>query len=224
MVASFWGEFWMNSGIYSTIAQILFLILAGAGLFWLDSVKDYLVEWWKSRRLHPLARAIRANRDVGTLLVELRAKSEADRANVYLFHNGQIFSNLNPVWRISCTQETCRPGISHEINKLQSMLASTIWEGLSPMFGEELKGMKVVECNKKRKCYVFNTDEMDDSFFKLGLASRGIKTKVVSPLIDKKHQIVGFVSINFCTETHVGPVIAQYINDAAWNINYTLMS
>jgi hypothetical protein len=181
-------QFWIMVG------QVSLLLLLGGSLLLLERLRNNLVSWWQSRRLHPLARAVMANKAVHTLLVELRAKTGADRANVYLFHNGQVFSNLNPVWRLSCTQETCKPGVTHDIERLQNILSSTIWDCLEPLFQD----MKEKDKSKWSLPHVFVVDKIPEGFFKGFLTARGIKIKIVCPLLNNRRQVVGFVALNYC--------------------------
>lgn len=217
-----------NSDVWSTIGQIA-MILAGGGLvLMLEHVRQRAIEWYRYRKLHPIARSVLANRKVHTLLVELRTKTGADRAYVYLFHNGQTFSNKNPLWRMSCTQESCRQGISHEIDHLQNVLASTVWDGIAPLFGHDAdvgNGVRAIT-HHKNKVYIYDIHAMNDSYFKRSLIARGIRTKIVTPIIDHRREVVGFVALNYCTdEAHITTVdkVVEDMAEVAGGIHYALI-
>lgn len=220
MLASAWSDTWI------TVGQIAVLMLCGAGVLFLQKVKQWAYDWWKSRRLHPLARSIFANRKVHTLLVELRTKVDSDRAYIFLFHNGQVFSNLNPVWRLSCTQESCRMGITYEIERLQNILASTVWDCLAPLLGQEgqVDGVKTFTRNGK-KMFVFDTEMLADGFMKRSLHARGVKSQLITPLFDSKKQTVGFLGIDFCADDPDMDKneVVERMTSAAGDIYYALM-
>jgi len=213
------------SDIWTGLGQIVLILLFGGVLLVLEYLRQKATDWYRYRKLHPIARSVLANRKVHTLLVELRTRTDADRAYIYLFHNGQVFSNKNPLWRMSCTQETCRQGISHEIDHRQSVLASTVWDGLAPFFGDIKDiGDGCQEINMhKNKVYVFTVHDMTDSYWKRALVAHGVKYKIASPIIDHRNEIVGLVAIDFCTEETINKEqVAEHMSEASGAIHYAL--
>lgn len=188
-----------TSTIWATLGQIIMLLSAGAILLILEQIRQKALEWLKTRRLHPIARAVRANKNVHTQLVELRTLTDADRAYVFLFHNGQHFSNKNPVWRLSCTQESCRTGISHEIEHSQGILSSTIWDGIAPLFGDVTIGITPIEA-ENGKAFMVKVEDLNDTYFRRFMISRGIQTAVISAIIDHRKEVVGFLAVNYCLD------------------------
>lgn len=92
------------------------------------------------------------------------------------------------------------------------------------MFETSFPGVEVLECSNKKKVYIFNVENMNEGFHKQFLISRGIKVKVVCPLIDSKKQIVGFVSFNYCREMFtIKKSVVEAISEAASNIHFCLM-
>ena len=213
----------LTEDIWATIGQIV-LIMAGGGLvFLLDHLRQRALEWFRYRKLHALARSVMANRNVHTSLVELRTKLEADRSYVVLFHNGQVFSNKNPVWRTSCTQESCKAGVSHLIEKHQNILASLVWDTLAPLFdGKCSMGIIPFEIEKHLILHI-EAENLDDSFTKNSMVAGGIKTKFMVALHDQKHEIVGFLGIDYCrNDNFIMLFIAKEMIQAAANIEYAL--
>lgn len=205
MFASLWSDIWATVG--QNIGQIAALLGAGVLIIILEQLRLKASEYLKHRRLHPIARSLVANRAVNTILIETRTKLDADRARVILFHNGQVFSNKNPLWRCSCTQEVCREGISHEMESMQNVLASTMWETLAPLFIPEnnIKGMRLLRrCNPctdckqcKERAYLVDIHQLEDSYFKRRMVQMGVVTNLIAPIMDNQSNVVGYVGINF---------------------------
>jgi hypothetical protein len=218
------------SSFGSTLAQIFLLVTGGALVVILEKMRQKASEWYAARMLHPIARSVLANRKVHALLVELRTRTEADRAHIFLFHNGQVFSNTNPLWRVSCTQESCRQGTSHEIESLQNILASTIWDGIAPLFGKDCdcgKGTKIIAISHmKNKAYIIDVHAINDSYYKRSIISRGIKKNVMVPILATKNEVVGFLALNYCAEEPDADrldKIAQDATETAGSVHYALM-
>jgi len=209
---------------WSTIGEIAIWLALGSGVVVLNHLKNKAEEWYRQRKLHPIARSVLANRRVHALLVELRAKTNADRALVFLFHNGQTFSNKNPLWRVSCTQEYCRKGVSDEIASQQNILASLIWNGLAPLMGSDTGKGVICKDYIGHQIYVMDVQGMNDSYFQRSLISRGVRTKILTPLKDN-NEVVGFIALHYDEETNNLEDIEQIVrevSDSAANIHYEL--
>lgn len=219
-----------SSTIWTYVGQIVFLMGCGIMILTLQRLKAIAQEWLTQRRLHPIAKSVLANKEVNALLIELRTKTKADRACVFLFHNGQTFTNKNPLWRVSCTQECCRPGISHEIGNLQNMLASLFWDGIQPLF-ETSAG---VDCGPgitmhsamagQLRVYRIKAHELSDTYYKRSLLATGIRVAYLTPIIDGKKEIVGYISLSYCLEDEVPPPeeILTVLVEAAGLIHFAL--
>lgn len=190
------------TSILSLLGQIAIVLLGGLCIVFLERLRQKAMDWYKQRKLHPIAKSVQANKKVNNLLIELRAKLDADRASVFLFHNGQVFSNKNPLWRVSCTQECCKTGVSHEIASLQNILASLFWDGLDPLFEQgatSVHGIQSFKLPTGQFVYVMDVHSMNDSFFKRSMITRGVSKKLICPLSDGKKEIVGYVALNYCS-------------------------
>jgi hypothetical protein len=208
--------------LWESLGSVLGLMLVGALVLLLDRVRAKVSDWLEKRRLNPLVRGIRYARDVQAMLLELRVQLGADRAYVILFHNGSYFSNKNPVWRVSCLVEVCKPGIAHDMTSVQGVLASNIWHVLAPAFDEQYPGVYDMKNGVKRVV----VKEMPDSYSKEWLRSKGICGKVMVPLRDKNGQVCGIVAVNYdnaqcencmlCSKNH------QIMVDYSARIKYSL--
>lgn len=218
-----------SATIWQYIGQVVFLMGCGIMVLTLQRLKVILQEWWTERRLHPIARSVLANKEVNSLLIELRTKTKADRACVFLFHNGQTFTNKNPLWRVSCTQECCRPGISHEIGNLQNMLASLFWDGIQPLFetvnSDCGPGITMHSAMSGQfRVYKIHAHALSDTYYKRSLLATGIRVAYLAPIIDGKKEIVGYISLSYCLEEDLPPPeeILTILVEAAGNIHFAL--
>jgi hypothetical protein len=114
------------------------------------------------------------------MLIVLRTKLDAGRVAITLFHNGQSFTNNNPLWRMSCTHETCAPGASHEMPNLQNILYSNISRELMEVW--KLDGMEPPEEDEE-----YTETESGRNIF-LDLAK-------VQDEIEQKHRAVRYVLV-----------------------------
>lgn len=212
--------------LWSSVGQAATYLVLGCSIVLLNHLREKAKEWYAKRKLHPIARAVLANRRVHNLLIELRTKTDADRACVFLFHNGQNFSNKNPLWRLSCTQEYCRDGVTHEIDGLQNILSSIYWDGLAVFFANKDEKEAGIETHTygQNKVYLINVHALDDSYYKRSLVARGIKLKFSTPMLDSKSEVVGFVCLNYCDDNLGVPldIIVSELSESSQNINYEL--
>jgi hypothetical protein len=201
------GEFWvlLGSGMGIALAAVL-LALIGSLREWLFGLIPKLIAKMKS---YPTKKDAEQNQRVYTELVELRVLTDADRSYVMRFHNGSEFLPDNSAWKISCTHETVRSGISYESAQLQEILVSRVHNLVDSVITGEAKylGVKVVDCGQcqfKSTCnrenkhiVVIQVDELENSYGKFLLESQNIKTIVqVGVVIDNK--VIGIVGIDIC--------------------------
>jgi hypothetical protein len=181
-------------------------VVAGSTLFLLKQVRESVTKWLKKVRgghsNFPEVKVFEMDRNIHDMLVELRVEVNADRACLYQFHNGQVFSSQNPVWRVSCTHESCSVGTSHEMGRGQSMLSSSLIDLLTPLFTKlPQKGISTMSVDDIT-LFVFDTKEMPDSYWRTLLVSSGAESVLVSPMLDKG-QIVGFLTLCFLDRSTV---------------------
>lgn len=215
--------------LWKEIGKILGLLLAGVFLLYAERARQRLTEWWHNRGLHPVARAVLTCRAVTELLVELRVTLKAVRCYVVQFHNGQVFTSQHPVYRMSCTQETCAGGFVRIQGEMQNILVEQVWEEIGPLFGQvELTGVTRGYCEKKpdkppfRATYCYLTPQLPEGWFKSSLIQRGTDALMVSPILDARQVVVGFVAAEFNGGDAVPIPDGQRVTHAAANIWYEL--
>lgn len=167
---------------------------------------------WKSFSSHcrfPIRREMEQNKEIYDELLELKVLTEADRASVFRFHNGTEFLPSHPAWRLSCTHEVIKHGITYESARLQGLLVSLIPNIIGPILTgiSSTPGITLnncTECSFQSKCVqenkrmvIIQVDEMDNSFTKFNLQSANIKTVVMCG-IAVGGNVYGTVGVNFC--------------------------
>jgi hypothetical protein len=191
------------------LGKIIGLTAAGILLIYVERLRNALINWWKNRGLNPVARAIQTCRAIVDYLVELRVTLSASRCYVMQFHNGQVFTSQDPVYRMSCTQEATDRGLAPVQPELQNILVHQVWQEIAPLFGNntDLPG---VECVHKedlpanppyRGTYYYLTQQIPQGWFQSMLVGHGAWAVAISPLIDGKGTLVGFVAAEFNADT-----------------------
>jgi predicted DNA-binding protein (UPF0251 family) len=191
-------EFLLEAG------KVLGVLLAGVGLLYAERFRAWITEWWKSRHLHPIARAVRRSRAIHELLVEARVKLTADRVYAVQFHNGQIFTNQNCVYRMSLTQETVLSGITHLQDKLQDMMVEGVWEAIDPLFGGDTDGIERTwgSDGDPRATHYMRVEELPEGFYKSFCLANGTWAAQTSPLLDAKQCVIGYVCAEYCGQAY----------------------
>lgn len=165
---------------------------------------------WATHPLSPSKQDAEQNMLIHTELVELRALVDSDRAYVLRFHNGNEFLPDNPVWKVTCTHEVVRPGVSYESANIQGIIVSRVHNLVDPVINGEskYKGVSIADCNAcalKAKCdrankhvVVVQVGELDGSFSKFMLDGQNIKTVVQAGVVGTGGRVFGIVGVDFC--------------------------
>lgn len=164
----------------------------------------------KIRFIHPpLKDEVLKNREIYSELIALRALADSDRAYVFRFHNGVEFLPNNPAWKLSCTHEVVKHGVTYESPRLQGMFVSLIpniifpvLTGQSSMPGIAVK--KCPECPFEKKCLtegkhvvVLTVGEMAGSYCRFHMESENNKTTILCG-IAIGGKVYGMVGVDFC--------------------------
>lgn len=192
------GELWTK------LAEVIGVIGVGIFLLYAERLKSWLMDWFKQRKLNPIARAVLTCRAIVDYLVELRVKLNASRCYVMQFHNGQLFTSLDPIYRMSCTQEALSPGQATVQPEMQNILAQQVWQEIEPLFGE----VTVAGCTRVfqedqpdkppyRGTYYYVTQQIPAGWFQSMLVGHGAWSAAISPLIDARGTLVGFIVVEF---------------------------
>jgi len=164
----------------------------------------------KASLLHPpLKNEVLKNREIYSELVALRALTDSDRAYVFRFHNGMEFLPNNPAWKLSCTHEVVRHGVTYESPRLQGMLVSLIPDIIYPVITGQsnMPGIAVKRCSDcpfEKKCLaegkrviILSVNDMAGSYCRFHMESENNKTTIICG-IAFGGTVYGIVGVDFC--------------------------
>ena len=152
------------------------------------------------------------------LLLSLRLGNDADRTNVFIFHNGGVFSCDLPQFKISKTHESIKAGISSTFKQDQEIRCSSIIDIIKPLWLKEdpAPGIKFIHdisphgsfhiCDQS---YYIIVDELAAGFAKSSFNEKGVKYAIMSPLRGTKGQIIGYCSLEYCTEINIQELLDE---------------
>jgi hypothetical protein len=163
-----------------------------------------------------LPEAIRRTQVTRTLMAEARVLFQADRVAIFQFHNGGIFSNRNPQWRVSCTDDLPGPGVLSVGVDSQAIFASRMIDMVGHLFDQNHLPTHVRHLRTKdgRSIFVLAVGEMEQGFSKVVLENQGVDYFVQAPIFDQDNCIFGYVTMDFCSFGR-GPTLTNV--QAAWD-------
>jgi len=205
--------------------------------WFLNTIWNKLSKRYRNSKLNVVE--INADVKIREILIELRTITRADRASLFQFHNGSVFSTKNPIWKVSNTHESVAPGISSEIGNLQDIKSSSLVETLQcfwrdtnyPSGVEKLSPKYCSDCPNmdkphRKRCIFINVDELEEGYSKTLLVEQGIDYLIDAPIFNDMGNCIGFVTVNYCTEQDQ-ETIKKYCKDVCRNashIEFTLMN
>jgi hypothetical protein len=122
--------------------------------------------------------------EIHEVLTELRVLTDAARAQVMQFHNGEYFMDGVSMRKFSLTHESLEKGIESDANRIKGVLCS--------MFIPLLH--LVLEDTPK----IHYTVDLKNSYLKQYLESRSVEAFSVLP-INIQNQTTGFIMVQWCS-------------------------
>lgn len=124
-------------------------------------------------------------------LEEVKETLNADRVQIYDFHNGIRYANGRSALKTTCTYETCRYGVKHYQNSLSGIPLSCI-----PNFISALLNDGEIECK--------NIEEIRETMPATYSFKKGMQVKSFYDTVfhNEEGEIVGFIAIQFCTNKY----------------------
>lgn len=162
----------------------LLLIYAGTSLT--KFIKARILEK-KAKKKRSIEFNLQLANKIDDLLVELRTETDADRAYLVQFHNGEVTAANIHLCKFSITQEKVAEGISHEKKSVQAL---RIEDHLIPL--------KDLIANSN--LLVSDIGLVEHSPFKQLMAIKGVKSFAFSLIRDKNNLATGFIAIDFVTD------------------------
>lgn len=140
----------------------------------------------------------------------LKELINADRVQVYEFHNGVHYANGRSALKTSCTYEACRYGVSAFLDKLSGIPLS-----IMPNF---------IKCLlDKGELFVKDLEEIKESMpstYNLKL-SMDIKSFYDIVIYNEKREPVGFVAVQFCNN-NIKSLNKDAVKKFAWFVESKL--
>lgn len=136
---------------------------------------------------------------------------DADRVQIYEFHNGVHYANGRSALKMTCTYEVLRYGVSSSINIMSNVPLS-----IMPIFVRELldKGSVMVE----------NIEEIKNTMPPTYALSKSLNIKKFFAYViyNGNNEPVGFVEVDYCREN--APVINKdVVKKFAWFVESKLL-
>jgi hypothetical protein len=205
----------------------------------LAKIFERLFKWKVYSNSHFARFEVERDIRIQDMLAELRIQTKSDRAYVFQFHNGSLFSTKNQMWKLSNTHESVNVGIRPCIGELQNILSSSISDIILPLWQEDLSNVSGITkvspencgCPNKNHCvlpngvFLYDVDNLKEGYSKGLLSSAAAKYILKSPLLDSENNRVGFVGITYCwEESNVNEIIscAETLCRTASKISYEL--
>lgn len=122
---------------------------------------------------------------------KLKELIDADRVQVYEFHNGVHYANGRSALKTSCTYEVCRYGISSCMNMLTNIPLSVI-----PNFLKALLD--------KGEFFVSNLEDLQSTMPATYNLKHDMNIKSFYDVIiyNKNNEPIGFVAVQYCNKMH----------------------
>lgn len=123
---------------------------------------------------------------------ELKEYLNADRVQVYDFHNGGHYANGRSALKTSCTYEVCRTGCRSYQMYLQAIPLSCIPQFVETLLNKEELRINNLEDIKKSMTSTYNLKK-----------DQGVKCFYDIIIHNKSKEPIGFLAIQYCTENKV---------------------
>jgi hypothetical protein len=180
-----WSDFW------SSLGQIGAGFIIGAFALWIKKAQTYIKH--KTKSMHTV---ISENMMLRQLLSEIRNFYDADRVELYQFHNGEYFVSGTSIQKVSMTNFVMARGVSVPLEPAKQNIPI----GYVVSLTDELM----------KSPYVFFTsqDLLGESYFKGILRYGGAQTALLRGIFCPKHSMMGFIALSWFEE--VTPTAEQF--------------
>jgi predicted transcriptional regulator YheO len=149
-------------------------------------LKEYLQKN-KTKKNLCVVKYTKKNQNIQRAIEYTLEKSDADRAYIYEFHNGETFYSGTHQQKFSCTYETLNIGVSAESMKLQGLRVSTFHDFIKDVLGVTNGTYFKLE----------SIDDIQNPLIKNWMEERGIQSSFAFPIKTLNDGIVGMLCIDF---------------------------
>jgi len=203
---------------------------------WLATLLLHGLERFTLKAFHMTRSDVDSDSNFIADLIRLRVEMKADRARVWAFVNGGVFTPGNPDWGIKLVYESCDDGVKGYILECQRIPVQAVSEIIRPLFGLPVDGvcrMKCDECRDKSTCFrvkkgqielrgsVTDVQAMPNSEAKAILFRHGIQHMLTVPVVINAN-LVGFVSVDYHNSERDMHLPCKPLIDCAMRVGYHL--
>ena len=207
--------------LVQNISTLVGLCVLGVVIAFIKKAKSQLVDEILSVIKHGNSKAykskmhesIKCDSNIYKELSRVLFSVNGSRIGLYQFHNGNVFSTNNPIWKISNTHEICENGVSTEIEKVQDMKSSLFTPIILPIVdsvdSDGVTRVDPCQCQledtmcSSRGIYRVDPDKMMNSYIHAILLERNVKFALMAPIINTYNQVTGFTMLEFCQDGHM---------------------
>ena len=150
--------------------------------------------------------------EVYNILYKLLFESYSARVYILQFHNGNVFTTNNPIWRFSKSHEICAEGVKSEIESTQNILIAHMTQLLNPIFNNDPRMCGIDQigdpnCARDAQIGDFRVYRMSQStiqhyYISAFLMNRNIQDLIYAPIYDKDNStnVVGLICLDYCID------------------------
>lgn len=133
-----------------------------------------------------IKKQVSVDTEITEAMDNLREQLNADRVQIYDFHNGGHYSNGRSALKVSCSYEVCRIGIQPKQSQLQSIPISCISKFTNKILNDEKFEVKDLDEIKEEMpaTYQLKKDMNLNSFYDVALKN-------------SKNETIGFLAVQF---------------------------
>jgi len=146
-----------------------------------------LVQSKNNKKQACVVKYTKKNENVQKAVDFTRNATQADRAYVFEFHNGDSFYSGNHQQKFSCTYESLDAGVSSENMRLQDLRVSTFNAFIKDVLG--IHGEKLFRLE--------DIESIDSPLLRNWLDERGIRSCYAFPIETLNHGVVGIICIDY---------------------------
>ena len=146
-----------------------------------------LVQGKNNKKQACVVRYTKKNENVQKAVDFTRSATQADRAYVFEFHNGDSFYSGNHQQKFSCTYESLDAGVSSESMRLQDLRVSTFNAFIKDVLG--IHGEKLFRLE--------DIESINSPLLRNWLDERGIRSCYAFPIETLNHGVVGIICIDY---------------------------
>lgn len=133
-----------------------------------------------------IKKQVSVDTEITEAMDSLKEQLNADRIQIYDFHNGGHYSNGRSALKVSCSYEVCRTGIQPKQSQLQSIPISCISKFTNKILNDEKFEVKNLEEIKEEMpaTYQLKSDMGLNSFYDIAIKN-------------SKNEVIGFLAVQF---------------------------